>query len=708
MPSVLAVEHEPIVQVLICIAVILAVGKIVSALCRKIEQPVVIGEIIAGVMLGPSLLGLLPGHLEEKLFPLEVRPYLKLVAQVGLILFMFVVGLEVDLDVVRRSGKRAVAISLTSIAVPLALGILVLGPVLHGPHGCVQMTTKDAAARHYTAQDVCHHAATGPMTDVEARMSGEPTRDYRVPFLPFALFLGVAMCGTAFAVLARILSERHMFRIPLGALLVACAAIDDVVAFTLLAFSAAVASGSGLPSVGLMLLELAGFAVILAVAVRPLLDRFVVESYRRTGTLSLDKLGILFIGLMISAWLTAQIGVHEIIGAFLFGVFIPRREAKEIFHEISNKVEGVSLGLLLPVFFVIAGQSVDITKLTGGDLLPLLLIVVCAFVGKFGGATVAARISGVPRRQAYAVGTMMNTRGLTELVILQVGLDAHLIDVRIYTMFVIMAVLTTAMAGPLLNLVYPMKWLHRDIAESERRESGAGGDRAVVVIDDPADVDRLAAAAIAFGGRMPPSITLVRFVEQSTPLEELTRVLSQTEEIRRSVADRGAQVSVVCRRSDDADGDVAREVERIAPDAVFLAHEAPDLVHHISGDGVDTVVVRAAFDASAPVVTDGGSSNQALACIELGARFALASGAPLTVRRAGRRTRRRLERVGVVHHHDATAAAAPVVIALEGAEGPLEVFAGERDRVDLVERLGAWQYEAAYEPTMLPGTSRSG
>lgn len=704
---VIASATEPIVQVVLCVAVILIVGKVVSAFCRRIGQPVVIGEIIAGVMLGPSLLGLFPGDLEERLFPLEIQPYLKIIAQVGLILFMFVVGLEVDLAVVRRSGRRAVTISLTSIFVPLALGLFVLGPALHGDHRCVRMTPAAAEERGYTAADRCAESevgsASGGAEEVEAADGrATPLRPYPVPFFPFALFMGVAMCGTAFAVLARILAERNMFKIPLGALLVACAAVDDVMAFTLLAFAAAVATGASVASIGLMLVELAVFVAVLFLLVRPLLDRFVVEQYRRTGSLSLDRLGLLFIGLLLSSYATAQIGVHEIIGAFLFGVVIPRANAEGIFHEIAHRIEGVSLGLLLPVFFVIAGQAVDVTQLTSADILPLVLILACAFIGKFGAAAIAARVTGVPRRQSYAVGTMMNTRGLTELVILAVGLDAFLIDTRVYTMFVIMAVLTTAMAGPLLNLVYPMKWLQRDIAEAERRAEGGMGDRAFVVIEGPDDAERLTDAAVAFGGRHPAAITLVRFVDESEPLDALARVLAETEDLRQTVEARGARATVICRRSEDPAADVVREVERGAPDAVFLARDDAAVVAAIAAEGVDTVVVGAPIDPTVPVVTDGGAADADLARVELGARFALHAGTPLEVRGAGRRIQRRLDRLGVTRGQGSLVVAAP------GGDGPIVVHPGARDRVDLVERLGSWRYAEAFEPAEMPSSSMSG
>ena len=396
-------------QLLLCITIVLVLGRLVAILFRKINQPVVIGEILVGIALGPSLLGLMPGDLDELLFPASIQPYLKIVASLGLVLFMFIVGLEVDLDVVRRSGSRAVAISLTSIALPFALGFMLLGPLLHEDNSCVAVeavATADGSVppEECTSEEVQEKQQELADETADAEDDGKevpkPVQGNSVDFIPFAMFLGVSMCGTAFPVLARILAERNMFRIPLGLLLVACAAIDDIVAFTLLAFAAALANGGGVGEVLLMVGQVALFAIVLFVVVRPILEKLVVGPYRRTGRLTLEHLGILFIGLLLSSLVTTMIGVHELIGAFLYGTAVPRRGAGNLFHDVAHRVEGVSLQMLLPVFFVVAGQGVDISGLSLSDVPTILLILLVACVGKIVGATGAARATGVPKRQA--------------------------------------------------------------------------------------------------------------------------------------------------------------------------------------------------------------------------------------------------------------------------------------------------------------------
>ena len=290
---------------------------------------------------------------------------------------MFIVGLEVDLDVVRRSGSRAVAISLTSIALPFALGFMLLGHLLYEDNSCVAVeavATADGSppAEQCTSAEVRDKqdevAAQTATADQDGKEMPKPVQGQPVDFLPFAMFLGVSMCGTAFPVLARILAERNMFRIPLGLLLVACAAIDDIVAFTLLALAAALANGGGVGEVLVMVVQLAIFTAVLFLVVRPILEKLVIGPYRRAGTLTLEQLGILFIGLLLSSLVTTKIGVHELIGAFLFGIAVPRRGVGNLFHDVAHRVEGVSLQLLLPVFFVIAGQGVNIAGLSLSDV----------------------------------------------------------------------------------------------------------------------------------------------------------------------------------------------------------------------------------------------------------------------------------------------------------------------------------------------------
>ena len=429
---------EILLFVLLDVAVVVAAARLFGWAFQRMGQPAVIGEIVAGITLGPSLLGLLPGDLHLVLFPTEVRPYLTVIAQIGLILFMFVVGLEVDLSAVRRRRGTAVAVSLTSIALPFGLGML-LALALHGGHSIV--------------------------TDAEGRTAP-------VDLLPFALVLGVAMSITAFPVLARILTERGLHRTGVGALALTCAAIDDVLAWSLLAVVVAVGSAAGDPWQVVQILGLtAAFALVVLLVVRPLLTRL-VPWYRRAGRLTPEILGVVLVLLLVSAWITEKIEVHALFGAFLLGTAMPRRGAEGLTREILEKVETVSLTLLLPVFFVVTGLRVDIGAVGPTGLVELGLILVVAIGGKFVGAYVAARCHGVPSRQAGAVGLLMNTRGLTELVILTIGVQLGVLDQDLFTLMVIMALVTTAMAAPLLERVYPRRLAEQDrLAEERAREA---------------------------------------------------------------------------------------------------------------------------------------------------------------------------------------------------------------------------------------------
>ena len=420
---------EILLFVLLDVAVVVAAARVFGWAFQRMGQPAVVGEIVAGITLGPSLLGLLPGDLHLVLFPTEVRPYLNVIAQIGLILFMFVVGLEVDLSAVRRRRGTAVAVSLTSIALPFGLGML-LALALHGGHSVV--------------------------TDAEGTTAP-------VDLLPFALFLGVAMSITAFPVLARILTERGLHRTGVGALALTCAAVDDVLAWSLLAVVVAVGSAAGDPWQVVQILGLtAAFALVVLLVVRPLLTRL-VPWYRRAGRLTPEILGVVLVLLLVSAWITEKIEVHALFGAFLLGTAMPRRGAEGLTREILEKVETVSLTLLLPVFFVVTGLRVDIGAVGWVGVLELTAILAVAIGGKFVGAYVAARSNGVPSRQAGAVGLLMNTRGLTELVILTIGVQLGVLDQDLFTLMVIMALVTTAMAVPLLERVYP-----RELAEQDR------------------------------------------------------------------------------------------------------------------------------------------------------------------------------------------------------------------------------------------------
>jgi K+:H+ antiporter len=381
-------------RVLLDVAVILVAAWAGGRLFERIGQPAVIGEIAAGVALGPTLLGALPGDPSESLFPADARAVLTLIGQLGLALFMFAVGWDLNLKVVRRREGAAVSVSVLSILLPFALG-LGLAAYLHPEHGTV---------------------------------GGEP-----VPFGPFALFIGAALAMTAFPVLARILNEMRLSDTPLGALVLTAAAIDDVIGWTILAVALAALEASSAWEYVRMVVECAAFVTVVLYVVRPLL--------RRVTTPAL----VLPIALA-GAYLTDAIGIHAVFGAFLVGVAMPRPQDGEARRTLAPVV-----AVLAPIYFVMSGMAVDIPGLRAADLAAFGLILVAACAGKFFGAYAGARMARIPRRDAAAVGVLMNTRGLIEIVLLTVGRDQGLIDDRLFTLFALMAIATTLLTSPALR-----------------------------------------------------------------------------------------------------------------------------------------------------------------------------------------------------------------------------------------------------------------
>jgi Kef-type K+ transport system membrane component KefB len=422
-------------RVLLALVVIVAVARIAGAVARRLRQPAVIGEVVAGIALGPSLLGRLAPGLTGQLFPTDVRPHLQVVASIGLVLFMFVVGLELDARAVRASGRRAATIALASIALPFALGAGVLAPVLFRGHRVV-------AGR-------------------------------AVEYRAFALFVGVALCGTAFAVLARVLADHGLLHTRLGSLLLSCAAIDDVITFALLGVVTAMATARSplgvLVTVGALVL----FVGVL-IAVKPLVGRLLQRTGPATAPLQREHVGILIAATFAAALVTSRIGLHPMMGAFLFGAAIPAGHRHRVARDVRAAVETVSVQVLMPVFFVVTGLAVDASRLGRNELGPTVLVLVLACAGKLIGSASAARATGMSTRDALVVGTMMNTRGLTELVVLEAGRAAGIIDPTVFTMLVVMAVVTTVMAGPFLTVLLPARRraVSTHQARDERRTAG--------------------------------------------------------------------------------------------------------------------------------------------------------------------------------------------------------------------------------------------
>jgi Kef-type K+ transport system membrane component KefB len=392
---------------LLQVAAILLAARLFGALFRRLGQPQVVGEMIAGTALGPSLLGWLAPGVSAALFsPASLGPLYTL-SQVGLLVFMFLVGLEFDPTVVRRQGPAALLTSHVSISAPFLLGVL-LALYLY------------------------------------PRLSSADVR-----FDSFALFMGAAMSVTAFPVLARILRERGIQQTAIGTLAIACAAVDDVTAWCLLAYIIALvrASGGAHPlwiTVGGLTVYLLVMLTVVRRALRGARDRF-----HGAGRLGDDTLGLLLLALLASAMATEWLGVHLLFGAFFLGVVLPK---DAVFVEaVAGRIEALATVLLVPLFFAFTGLRTSVALIRGSGMwMPLALVLLVAVAGKMGGSAVAARLSGVGWRDAWTLGTLLNTRGLMELVILNVGLDLGILSPTLFSMMVVMAVATTLMTAPLL------------------------------------------------------------------------------------------------------------------------------------------------------------------------------------------------------------------------------------------------------------------
>jgi Kef-type K+ transport system membrane component KefB len=395
-------------HVLLALVVILIAARVVGAIFRTLHQPQVMGEVVAGILLGPSFFGWIAPGLASQVSSASVAPYLAVISQVGVVLYMFLVGLELDSNLLRQRTKSSIAISHASILVPFLLGGM-LALWLYPRYG----------ARN-------------------------------VSFTVFALFIGVAMSVTAFPVLARILTDRGMQKSHLGVIALACAAVDDVTAWCLLATVVAVARAE----TGNLLFILAttvGFIIFVLVIIRRG-ALWLVRKRAEKGQTTLDMFAIVFAALLMAALVTERIGIHALFGAFLVGTLIPHDSA--LARDIRDKCEVLVVVLLLPMFFAFTGMRTKIGLLNGTRYwLACFLIIAVAALGKFGGSFLAARLTGSDWREAASLGVLLNTRGLMELIVLNVGLDLRLLSPALFTTFVVMAIVTTLATTPILHLL---------------------------------------------------------------------------------------------------------------------------------------------------------------------------------------------------------------------------------------------------------------
>ena len=402
-------QGDVLLHVLLALVAVVITGQLVGRLFVWIGQPPVIGEVVGGILLGPSLLGWIAPNVSAFLLPDSVAPYLGVIAQLGVILYMFLVGLELNGDRLRDRVHTTVAISHASIVLPFLLGAVLA-------------------------------------LDLYPRLSSSD-----VQFTSFALFMGVAMSITAFPVLARILTDRKMTKTELGVMALTCAAADDVTAWCLLAFVVGVhqAKLDGALWVALLALAYLGFMFFVA---RPIVTRIV--SRWRDQPPSQHVIALALVGVLLSALTTELIGVHAIFGAFLLGAIIPHDSG--LARTLTHKLEDLVTVLLLPAFFAFTGMRTKIGLLSGlENWLICGLIIVVATAGKFGGTLIAARLTGQSWRNSAGLGILMNTRGLMELIVLNIGLDLGVISPTLFAMMVLMALATTIATTPILQWIAP-------------------------------------------------------------------------------------------------------------------------------------------------------------------------------------------------------------------------------------------------------------
>ena len=638
------------------LAIIILLARLLGMAAKRLGQPPVLGEIIAGILLGPTLFH---GTITATLFPIALRPPLSALANLGVVMFMFAVGYLLDLRLIRGQGRVAASVSVSSIILPLSLGIW-LGAWL--------------ASRHHVHK-----------------------------VLPFALFVGTAMSVTAFPVLARILTDRSMHYTRIGNITLASAATDDVLAWSLLAVVIAIA-GAGSQQFRLLLAPV--YVGVMFGPVRLLLHRL-ADVYERRRRLTPNVIAAVLVGLLLSSYATDWMGLKYIFGAFLFGVVMPRDgTAAALREEILDRLEPVSVLILLPVFFVVSGLSVNLSSVGRSGLVELCLILLVAVAGKFGGAFIGASLAGVRGRRAGVLATLMNTRGLTGIVILSVGLQLHILDQSLYSLMIVMAIVTTMMAGPLLRLIYPDRYVVRDIAEADHAALGTtAGPRILVLIEASETADPLVGIGAALAAsREHSQLILCHIVayQHDTGLEVATGLGGELRETTRTtgslqaLADRASARGVSAVAQSRFDQDIAELPGYVAatePDTIVLG-PGRTFRETLSADGAVQLVTvqRDLPEAPSAVAALSTPGEGGAAAVLVAAQLAVADRLKLVISPAGGRRAGRaagLTGDGIAASHGPPPSGAIVVAAAadSSADAHVTVRAGTREASD---HLNQW------------------
>jgi Kef-type K+ transport system membrane component KefB len=421
---------NPLSRLFLQLFIIIGASGVVAWLFTRCGQTAVIGEMVAGILLGPSLFGLLAPNAFQFIFAPSSLETLRLLSQIGVCLFLFTVGMELDVSEVRHKAQTAVVVSHSSIVIPYFLGVAL-------------------------ALFVYSHLA-------------QPGAS----FLAFALFMGISMSITAFPVLVRILQDRGIFKTSLGSTATACAAVDDVTAWCVLAFVVAIARATSVGGAAFNLGLVLVFIAFMLFVIKPKLPTWIGYQALERPNPSKSVLAVIFMVVIVSALTTELIGIHALFGAFLAGIVMPT--AAGFRDKLVIRVENLSAVLLLPVFFAFTGLRTQIGLLTGAqDWLICLIIIAVATAGKLGGSAVAARLTGMNWHESLQLGALMNTRGLMELIALNIGYDMGILSQRIFTMLVIMALVTTVMTGPLVTLFGKVRLVSRVASERRRNADHA-------------------------------------------------------------------------------------------------------------------------------------------------------------------------------------------------------------------------------------------
>jgi Kef-type K+ transport system membrane component KefB len=412
--------RHPLSLLLVQIATIVLFSRGVVFFFTKLGQPTVIGEIIAGIILGPSVVGLFWPEISNFLFQPDSLANLEFFSNFGLILFMFIIGLELDIRLLKHKAHTAVVVSHIGIIFPFFLGATLayyLFETLAPPH---------------------------------------------ISFLAFGLFMGIAMSITAFPVLARIIRERGLSQSPLGSLAITCAAADDVTAWCILAAVIAIVQAGSVISAVFTVLLSSFYVLVMLKLVRPLL-RQLGARYATPENFNKTFMAFTFAILFLSAFTTEVIGIHALFGAFLAGVSMPSQASFR--KSLAARIEDVSLVILLPLFFAFTGLKTQIGLLNDGSAWLICgLIILVAVAGKFGGSLLAAKFTGQSWSDSFAIGALMNTRGLMELIVLNIGYDLGVLSPAVFTMMVLMALVTTFMTCPALSLIERIRWKRETIS----------------------------------------------------------------------------------------------------------------------------------------------------------------------------------------------------------------------------------------------------